>query len=205
MRNVFTALTKLIGLWIFTLGFPYIGYALGTIMNGWENYMPSHYIPLAGLYLVVTGVCFFFAWLLVFKTDWVADKVRVPRDEGAGIPVERSVLFPMGIQLLGLYFLFMVIPALIWNLTNTPLIAQIFYPDAYRYREGNEIWKAIGDGLPQILQICLALVCLFKADAIVRVITGDRASIKKWAKIISIILAVVVFLALVGQIASCVR
>jgi len=230
MRNVFNALTKLVGLWMFLMGIVHVLHALiTTVFTSSSSDSIGHCLLLGGIYLVAAGVYFSLAWLLINKTDWVADRAKVPWDESPCQPLESSALrpiLPMGIQLIGLYFLFTAIPQLTHAVLDTSSIANLLYPGAYSTRTGNEVFGFIIACLPGGVQICLSLLCLFKADAIVKVITGTtpecagtaeertdeaesvspaQTAIKKWGKIIVIVLSVIAFLALVAQIASCVR
>jgi len=98
----------------------------------------------------------------------------VPRDEDTYIPPEKSVLFPIGIQLSGLYFLLSAVPLMIWNVNMS---LERLHSDAILFE------TSFSAGLPYIVQICLAMMCIFKADAIVKFI-ADKAN-AKWPKILA--------------------
>jgi len=181
MRNVFNALVKIIGVWMVGRGIVNLISALISVIAtaGIHRLMgKGHPVLLSGIYLIGAGLSFFFAWVLIFKTDWVADKVRVPKDENPCQPLDRSALFPMGIQLVAGYFLFTATPVLIFNVISR---ATSISNDG-----GNSAWGFVVSGLPWIMQICLAVVCIFKADAIAKFIL-DKANIH-WTKMAALAL-----------------
>jgi len=173
MRNIFNALLKVIGIWMATVGVANVVNAASSIVNAMGMSL-NYYLSLSGVYLIAAGVRFFLAWVLIFKTDWVADKARVPKDEIPCKPLERASLFPMGIQLAGVYFLFTAIPSMMYNFD--------------RYFD-HSMGRAISAGLPWAVQIGLAVLCILKADAIVKAI-ADKANVK-WTKTIAIVFVVI--------------
>jgi len=187
MRNVFNALMKIIGLWMVCLGILNLVTALSSILNlanASQYYKVDYFILLCAIYLIAAGLRFVFAWVLIFKTDWVANRLKVSKDETLCQPLDRSILFPMGIQLLGLYFLLTAIPTLLHAVARHGEIS---------------VWSAIGFSLPWMAQACLSAICIFKADAIVKFIT-DKANVK-WTKLVVITLlgigfAILIFYAL---------
>ena len=173
MRNIFTALIKIIGIWIIYLGVKQLNDAVfnaikGIITNAWgiPSTMMPQYKAWSGVYLLLSGVYFIFAWVLIFKTDWVADKVKVPKDENSCTPLDRFTLLPVGIQVLGIYFVLTVTYNLIYWLIEVDGQYSIRY--------------CLFVGLPCIAQLCLAIMCTFKADAIVKFIS-DKVNIS-WTK-----------------------
>ena len=193
MRNVFNTLAKIIGVWVVVLGvrnlsrvFSYIAEAekINDIAGG--NFAKGDmYIFLCAIQLISAGLFFILAWVLIFKTDWVANRLKVPKDENTCQPLERSALFPMGIQLLGLYVALEAIP---------------FFMSALYSSFGIPIWKNIAYALPRMVQICLAMICVFKADVLAKFIT-EKATVQ-WLKIVAIVLLVFGFVILIFQIAK---
>ena len=184
MRNVFSALMKVMGFWMGAMGFSCLVQMLNSINFAIEppplDYPLSmiFYMRSVGMHLISVGFYFVVAWMLIFKTDWVADKVKVSKDEPLCESLGRSSLFSMGIQLLGIYTLVTAISSSILFITRESSLSGAFIA-----------------GLPWIVQICLSVICILKVDALVRFI-ADKTN-AKWLKVLAfVLLALLVFIVL---------
>jgi len=180
MRNVFNVAVKIIGVWVFFSGLRNLSMAVISVVNAvaMDRVLGGNTSALmCGLYLVFAGVLFCFAWLLVFRTEWVADKLKVLKDESAGVPLDRATLFPMGIQLVGLFLSLTAIPYFALALTRAKSDSLL----------GSSAWYFIICGLPWMAQIVLSVLCVFKADAIAKFI-ANRTNVS-WIKIAAFVLA----------------
>jgi len=163
MRNIFNTLLKVIGLWQVMMMFYNLMIALvNTTNTGIAIHSPDPRPWLGGLSLAT--VSFFFAWLFIFKTDWIADKVNIPKNEPPQQPLEKSTLLLTGTYLIGLYFLLSAIPRLSATITRiVPL-----------WGEGiSHFWipSVMYEGIPSLVQIILSIICIRKADVIVKMMT----------------------------------
>jgi len=190
---------KIIGLWMVSLGIQYLWGSSGVIISAIQLRLMGEYTSMqlsinryliwSGIYLLSAILCFVFAWLLIFKTDWIADKMRVSKDENPCTPLEKSTLFPMGIQLLGGYFLLTAVPSFLYAIASSYRIG---------FDKASASWEGTIAGLPWMGQICLAVICIFKADAIVQFI-ANKANVK-WIKIIVCVLVTLLALIAITRI-----
>jgi hypothetical protein len=115
MRRLFIVGAKILGLlclwWAIFITLQTISFG-STFFGGWNR--DSYWAIAALLYgggllaYFVLAVCF--ALVLLFRTEWIADKVRLDKDtELPGWPDERKLL-SLGIVLLGFYVLAHAIP-----------------------------------------------------------------------------------------------
>jgi len=131
---------------------------------------------MGGINLTSAGLLLVFAWVLMFKTDWVADKLKVPKAEDTCKLPERSDLLPLGIQLVCLYLL---MSDIVWI---TCRIRDCLFGRSIEHLE-SPFLLAVVAALPNIISICFAVLCLFKADAIATFITSKANA--KWPKILA--------------------
>ena len=193
MRNVFNVAVKIIGVWMFVSGLRNVGWSVRYAMESVavDRMMgKSQNLAVCGTFLVAAGLLFLFAWLLTFKTEWVADRLKVPKDENASVPLERATLFPMGIQFVGVYLLLTAI----YPFAN----ALIHNWSVSRFSFGNSAWGHVTSGLPWMAQIVLSVLCVFKADAIAKFI-ANRTNVS-WIKITAFVLAGLGIIAIIWHI-----
>jgi hypothetical protein len=58
------------------------------------------------------------AWLLLFRSEWLADKLSVP-DQETQTPLSADAILGVGTRLLGIFFVVQATPELIGNLGRT--------------------------------------------------------------------------------------
>ena len=150
----------------------------------------GHFAISGALMLLNAGLYLFIAWLLIFRTDWVADKVRVQRGGSSHDAQTQTTLLPVGIRLIGLYILLMAIPALVYLIIDSPHTQIV---------EQNPGWgiEAVISGIPLVIQIFLSTTCVIKPNHVMKFIANGTEA--KWPKIIAIILLAVGFLVLLGR------
>jgi len=125
----------------------------------------------------------------MFRTDWVADKLKVPKAEDACKLPERSDLFPLGIQLVCVYFLMSQIAWTIYYIHN-------YLPNRNFEHQESPFLLVVTAALPHLVPTCVIVLCLFKADAIATFITSKANA--KWPKILAFtLLALGVLIAVV--------
>jgi hypothetical protein len=183
MRNVFNALAKIIGLWNVSLGVLNLAGMVTTMTmaGGAVGFLIC-------IYVAAACVRFLVAWVLIFKTDWLADKLKVPRDEDPFKPLEKSALFTIGVQLLGLYFFFVAICDL------TRAFGEVYSITAWGGMPFSRDFFA--HGLRGVVTMFLSVICMLKADGIVRIIASKEQV--KWSKVVAITLLVAAVLSILG-------
>ncbi len=109
------------------------------------------------------------AWLLLFRTDWLADKLRMP-ERGAQAPLSAEAILRVGAILLGLFVIIQAVPDLVGKLGRTISgIQQIV-----RLRDsmgsgvmGHALFDGIWSGLvAPALKLALGLVLVLKTDSV---------------------------------------
>jgi len=192
MRSLFTLLAKVMGLGVAYGGLSYLCDAISYLIQMIQWSDVNGYAPWCALMLACSGVCLYIARVLVFKTDWVADKVKLPMEESPRVAWDSTVMLPVGIRLAGLYFLLTAIPALADVIIGIPSASFIV-------KELDSAWhvRAMVHATPLALQATLSTGCVLKADAIADVMTRKRQI--GWARVLTIILFVLAFLIFIGR------
>ena len=111
--------------------------------------------------------------LLLFKTDWLADRLGVLEDSvPAGVP-SAAVLMRLGVMLVGLCVMLMMVP-------KAPKVVvdflELIRTEHYR-REGLSAMASgqVGDILEAVLGIVLPAICLFRPGWVMKLLSGDTA------------------------------
>ena len=157
MRPLFLVLAKLTGL--LHLYWTLSGLAQMSVMFGLGSIRTeasvSTLVPILGfvLYFVFALVL---AWILLFKTEWLADVLRLPTDESTTVKPPATVLLHVGIQLIGVYAVAQAVPGLLRTLT---MLHRTFDLTAQNYP-----WHLLAAPLAQLV---VGVLLAFKADAIV--------------------------------------
>ena len=98
------------------------------------------------------------AWLLIFKADWLADKMKIP-------PTDFPTLYPVGsliyagTKLIGLYII----------VQGTPLLIQVLYQMGPRLVYGGYMWSSI---VASAIRIVIGLILLLKTRIVMDLIIG---------------------------------
>ena len=108
MRSIFIAVSKVFGLiqvyeaLLLTVGM--VSIIHGLFYASFSGVADFGVTWLLGIGSVVLSFLIYLAlaWLLIFKTEWLADKLGIPEQIGIDIPPRDQLLF-IGIVLVGLY------------------------------------------------------------------------------------------------------
>ena len=121
------------------------------------------------------------AWMLLFRTTWLADKLRIPETrEGDGLAKDTILL--CGSMLLGLYV----------TVQATPALLSICFRPAYY---GGGIFSSV---LPPVLKLALGLLLAIRPRLVVNLLTkGEKTQGKR---IIIGSIAVLALLIVVGRV-----
>lgn len=109
------------------------------------------------------------AWLLLFRTDWLADKLKVP-EHGAQSPLSPEAILRVGAILLGLFVIIQAAPDLVGKLGRT--ISGIQQIVRLRDSMGSGVMeRAIFDGIwsglvAPGLKLALGLLLVLKTESI---------------------------------------
>jgi hypothetical protein len=167
MRRLFLVLAKLVGLMQAFQAFMALIQIGGTVnallgSSPARAYFPSLYGSIIGLF-VSFPLSIALAWLLLFRTEQVADFLRVGPDEP--VPAfRRDVLLNVGVKLIGLYLAAEAIPSLARWLYEARYFAERRMPNSFY------TWAGI---LQPALAIVVGIVLIAKTRQIVSLITRD--------------------------------
>jgi hypothetical protein len=170
MRRLFLVLAKLVGLlqlyWALA-GFIQIG-PIFTMLHA-----PSGPIQVEQILTNLIGIVLYFAlslgmaWLLLARTEWLADRLKV-QDEGGVDGLDKHPMLLVGVKLIGVYVTVLAIPSLARALLNSwqILAGQI----------GLRVWHGI---IPSALQLGIGLFLALKSDKVVEIITKKEETTKQ--------------------------
>ena len=162
MRRLFLVLAKLVGLlqlyWAF-VNFMQIGFAVTMMLRS---------VPVGQAVSGLIGIVLYFclslgmAWMLLARTDWIADKLKI-LDEGESGILKDDVILRTGAQLIGLYVTVHAIP----GFARAILDSRIFLS----WHVGIHFWTKI---IPAAIQLALGLFFTFKSRKVLEMITDKK-------------------------------
>ena len=163
MRNLFLSGTKIFGLFTLykaILIIPSIASYLGMIRghSTADNSLPIRAVILMSLYCLIS---ISFALILLFKTEMLANVLKIKDNEEKRIVLSENVFFKIGIILVGIFILAEAVPK---------LASTVYQWDRLMYGQRQGIMN-IANLITYVLQIILALVLIIGAQHIVRFIT----------------------------------
>jgi len=164
MRKLFLTLAKLMGLLLIyraLVNFMQIGFAIGMLIRSEPTQIEQVAAGLVGLTLYV-ALSLAMAWVLLMKTDWLANKLRVEEDGTSLRLPDRSVLVT-GTQLIGLFVLVNAIPSLARALLEARGI--------WREQVSVHVWSKI---IPAALQAALGLWFAMRPSRVVDIIESKN-------------------------------
>ena len=130
-------------------------------------------VGILGYALFVLGV----AWILIFRTEWVARKVKLSKDS-AEICLNGSNIMCIGISLIGLYIVAHSIPDVfksiagwITSIMQYSSMRHAMAPSAYRMSVASGLWTQV---MPSLLKLGLGLFIVAKTDTIQRLLCRNR-------------------------------
>ncbi len=167
MRRVFVVVAKVVGvvqLYHWVSYFASIWLIFSFASDSYGAGRVNRFLQVAGVlgYVLLTlGVI----WLLLLKTEWLADKLGIKEDDS--LPeISTDVILRVGFQLVGLYMFLVSLPK---------IFGVIFQVGSYSWMGGmtKHIWSS---ALPAVLQVVLSLFLLIRTDMILKLIKkGEKA------------------------------
>ena len=154
MRPLFIVLAKLLGLI----------QAFWALTNVWQvvltfnTMMGSHATDIFGpvkavaYMLLYLALYLFVAWLLLMRTDWLADKLGI-HGEGEWGALNEDAFLKTGVKLIGVYILVYAIPAFIQTMLGYGMFSA--------RRIGNPFWPKI---IPATLQLLLGTLLAIRSE-----------------------------------------
>jgi hypothetical protein len=193
MRTLFIAVCKVCGLLQVYTGLVYITSVL-PIMRMLENMFISKggVVEMrtscgSSLSLTATSVMallaltFGAAWLLLFRAEWLADRLKVPENEGQS-PVSGAVILDAGVRLLGLFAIIQAAPDLIGKLGITFSSLQQLTSARESMGAGvvgwtlvSGIWASL---VPPALKLVFGLLLALKSNSVINWITDKKEMTK---------------------------
>lgn len=171
MRRIFIVFAKLIGLlqiyWTLTY-LSSIALFIGQVAKMESSELGQRAIQIGGI-LGFALLAFGMAWLLLARTEWIADKLKIQSNEPLPA-LSDDVVLQAGIKVVGVYILANAIPGLARS------IAEVC---AYGLWEGQlmGIWTKI---IPSALKIALALLLAIRTDRVVNLLAkGEKTQGKQ--------------------------
>ena len=127
-----------------------------TMFHG--EYIRLSFVSLGAMVAVTFGV----AWLLVFRADWLADKLKIP---DADTPTSSSVaaILYAGVKLIGLFII----------VQGIPLLAQGLFQLRHMMPFGSYLWETMA--LP-VVRILIGVLLVVKTQRIVGLIVKERSA-----------------------------
>lgn len=165
MRRLFLVLAKLLGLlqaywalgWV---GFVQIGVTISMVGRPESTSVGQIVLSLIGIgtyFLMSIGM----AWLLLARTEWLADKLRI-RDDANIEEFGSHPALAVGVKLIGVYVTVNAVSGLIRTLV-----------DAQRLWEGQVRLHAWNMIIPAALQLGLGIFLALKTEKVVGIITKE--------------------------------
>jgi hypothetical protein len=165
MRNLFIVLAKVVGLLQIATVINYLQFQIGYInyivgSEDWLYSLRSQLVNMVG-YSMCMGLVLGFAWVLLFRTNWIANRLGIPEGEELSGPKQDSFL-PIGIKLLGVYILVDAVPGFVWVMIEP----RAFNPD----ESAAHFWIRI---VPSVLKLAFGLILVGKTSYVMELISGD--------------------------------
>jgi hypothetical protein len=165
MRRLFIVLAKLVGLlqlyWAL-VNFMQIGATTGMLLAQTHRISSEQAIWGLSGFAVYMILSFGMAWLLLARTNWLADMLKIgPHTEP--VDLKEDVLLRTGVKLIGLYVTVYAIP----NFAKALLDYRAYM--AISFNRG--FWTSV---LPSALQLALGLVLIFMSAKVVELLTKQK-------------------------------
>jgi hypothetical protein len=194
MRRLFIVLAKLIGLLQVYWGISYlisipVVYGQMAAMDSTSGFFVVNQV---GGFLCYALAAFVMAWLLLARTDWVADKLGIQEDDQLPAVSDEAIL-KAGVKLVGLYVLVHAVPSLVKSVSDGSSFA----------RGGSWIISRLSFIIPPVFRILLSLLLLVRTERVLSLIArGERTEGKR---ILSGVLALLALLILIVLATSAFR
>ena len=155
-------LAKLV--WLLQLYWAFVNF----IQIGFSITMMLRSVPVGQAVSGLIGIVLYFclslgmAWMLLARTDWIADKLKI-QDEGESGILKDDVILRTGAKLIGLYVTVHAIP----GFARAILDSRIFVS----WHVGIHFWTKI---IPAAIQLGLGLFFTFKSSKVLDLITEKK-------------------------------
>ena len=184
MRRIFIVLAKLIGLLQIYWGLTYV--ATITLLFGQISRMDASeagqfFIQLVGI-LVYGFLAFGMAWLLLARTEWLADRLGIQADEHP-IVLSEDIALQAGMKLVGVYFFVRAVPAVVRSILQAS-------SSGLWGRHSVSIWTTM---VPNVLQVVLALLLLIRTPYVLRLVVRGEATSGKRIVVGGVVLLALLF------------
>jgi hypothetical protein len=167
MRRLFIVLAKIAGLlqlyWTLA-NFLQVGYPLFHMFEQSVAGVPNTYYIGMVLYFVLL---FGMSWVLIARTEWLADRLKI-REDGEICKIDAQSVLLVGVKLIGLYVLVSAIPRLANSLSQLTL--PLFDENEYR----SNLLHSLKYITPVLLQLALGFFLAFKPETVVKIISGKK-------------------------------
>jgi len=191
MRQLFIVLSKIFGLLQVYYGLAYITTVIpfisqiGKMQSAADTQYTLHTISGAqhaltvGSILVMIIMIFGVAWLLIFRTVWLADKLKIPEQDDCGA-LSRDAILGAGVILIGVYAIIQAAPDLLMAILNSISHCKWFFASQDMLSNG-AWWSGMfsvvfSTVLPPALKLLLGLVLVLKTTRIINLITKTKAT-----------------------------
>jgi hypothetical protein len=184
MRKIFIVLAKLIGLLQIYWGLAYaaaITLVFGQISPMAASAGGQFFIQLVGI-LVSGFLAFGMAWLLLARTEWLADRLGIEADEHP-VVLSEVVVLKTGMKLLGAYFLTRAVPAVV---RSTLQASSVGLWGGHSL----SIWTTM---VPSVLQVVLALLLLIRTSYVLRLVARGEVTSGKRIVVGGVVLLALLF------------
>lgn len=171
MRRIFVAAGKIIGLlqvfWALTY-LASIGLVLGQMARTEPGMARAITIQLGGI-VGYAVLAFGMAWLLLVRTEWLADKLKIPADDP--LPsLSDDVVLHAGIKVVGVYII----------ATGVPALARAVADAAVSSAWQSHLTVSLSRIVPAVLKVVLAVLLTIRTEFVLRVISkGEKTHGRK--------------------------
>lgn len=157
MKRLFLVLAKLVGLlqlyWALII-FMQIGFTLRIVGRSESTHVGQILVSLIGIGMYF-ALSIGMAWILLARTEWLADKLKL-HDDGKVEGLDKHPVLLVGVKLIGVYVTVYAIPSLAKALlASRPILED---------QAGRQLWNRI---VPAALQLGLGLLLAMKSEKVV--------------------------------------
>lgn len=178
MRNIFIAVSKVFGLIQIYYGLHFIGsivflvQALNFSINHEGSFQST---SSSGFVFGVLSIIWMFvlplvlAWLLIFKAEWLADKLKIPEQtEAEGLSKETLLL--TGVILAGLYFTVQAAPTFVSATLKSFQDLKVGEMSSFEFRNWifDSFFRTV---VAPALSLLFGLLLMFKASKVTALLT----------------------------------
>ena len=172
MRRLFIVLAKLLGLlqiyWALVY-FVQLGFWLGRLVRVPSPSLGQMVLEVVGI-IVYTALSIGMAWLLIAKTDWLADKLKIDTETEESTDLKEDVILRCGVKFIGLFVAIYAVPAIVRALLRSGIFG-IFDHGITSPAFSMVIWDFLDVVLAPALQLALGLFLALKSTKVVEMMT----------------------------------